>query len=314
MKRQIINILGFIVLIGCNSNDYRPKYKDFANAWEQENLIGKVKKLEQYKANVTDFETGKTDMPVIEFKKEFTETGNISTQEHFDNFGTLEQSVKNTYDKDGFRIKSISENSVMPMKSIEKAVFDTITKKQISAHVIYNDTLILDTFFKYDKRGNLIEQTNIQNGDTTSGDFEYKFDNAGRILFKKQIDNSEHGKNETTNEFKYDANGNLIELISKSDLFGEMKSIYEYDRKNRIKMITEYKSGQIEKETSFDTFYNKTFVRLYLSNTLNKEMKYEYEFDKSGNWIKRAVFMKEYFGDKKTVPIFTETRKIEYYE
>lgn len=311
MKKQIIKILSFLFLIGCNNIDYKPKYKDFANAWERENLIGKVKKLEQYKANVTDFETGKTDKPTIEFKKEFTEIGNISYQEHFDNFGGLEQYIKNTYDKNGFRIESISENSVMPMKSIEKAVFDTIIKKQISAHVIYNDTLIFDAFFKYDNHANLIEQTNIQKGDTALGNFEYKYGNNGQILYKKQIDNQ---RNEYTNEFKYDSKGNLIELINKSDFFGAMKTIYEYDSKNRIKTITEYKSGQIEKETSFDKFYNMTLVRFYVSNALHKEMKYDYEFDKSGNWIKREVFMKENFGDKKTLPIYTETREIEYYE
>jgi hypothetical protein len=311
MKRQIIIILGFLVLVGCNSNDYKPKYKDFANAWERENLIGKVKILEQYKANVTDLETGKTEKPIIEFKKEFAENGNISSQLHYDNFGKLEQSVKNTYDKNGFRIESISENYVMPMKSIEKAVFDTIAKKQISAHVIYNDTLIFDAFFKYDNHGNLIEQTNIQNGDTTKGVFEYKYANDGKILLKKQIDNE---RNEYTNEFEYDSKGNLIELISRSDFFGEMKSVYEYDSKNRIKTITEFKSGQIEKETSFDKFYNMTLVRFYVSNALHKEMKYDYEFDKTGNWIKREVFMKENFGDKKTLPIYTETREITYYE
>jgi len=314
MTKQIIIILSFLILVGCNNIDYKPKYKDFTNALERENLIGKVKSIEQYKANVTDFETGNTDKPIIEFRKEFTGIGNISYQEHFDNFGKLKQNIKNTYDKKGFRIGSILENSVMPMKSIEKAVFDTITKKQISAHVIYNDTLKFDTFLEYDNHRNLIEQTNIQNGDTTSRSFKYTYDKENRILFKKQIDNGDHGKSETTNEFVYDSKGNLIELISKSEYFPEMKSIYEYDWKNRIIKIIGYKSGQIEKETSFDKFYNKTLVCFYVSNALHKEMRYEYKFDKKGNWIKRDVFMKENFRDKKTVPIFTESRVIEYYE
>ncbi len=314
MKRQIIQILIITLLFGCNNIDYKPKYKDFANAWERENLIGKVKKLEQYRANVTDFETEKTDKPIIEFSKEFSETGNILYQETFDNFGKLEQYIKNQYDKHGYRTESVSENFVMPTKSIEKAKFDTLTGKQLSAQVISDDTLKFEAFFKYDKYSNLVEQTDIQNGDTTLGSFEYKYDNVGRILFKKQIDNGEHSINETTNEFKYDAEGNLLELISKSELFGEMKPTYEYDSKNQIKKITEYKSGQIDKETLFDKFYNKTLVRFYKSNALNKEMKYEYEFDKKGNWIQRNTFMKEYFGDKKTVLIYKETRKIEYYE
>lgn len=314
MKRQIIKTLIIALLFGCNNIDYKPKYKDFANAWERENLIGKVKKLEQYKANVTDFVTEKTDKPIIEFSKEFSETGNILYQENFDNFGKLEQCMKNQYDKNGYRTESVSENFVVPTKSVEKANFDTLTGRQLSAHVISNDTLKFEAFFKYDKYKNLIEQTTVQNGDTTSGRFEYKYDSEGRMLFKKQIDNGEHSINETTNEFKYDAEGNLFELISKSELFGEMKSIYEYNSKNRIQKITEYKSGQMDKETSFDEFNNKTLVCFYKSNALNKEMKYKYEFDKKGNWIQRETFMKEHFGDKKTVLIYKETRKIEYYE
>jgi len=66
MKRHIIKILSFLFLIGCNSVDYKPKYKDFGNAWEKENLIGKVKSLKQYKANITDIETGETESPIIE--------------------------------------------------------------------------------------------------------------------------------------------------------------------------------------------------------------------------------------------------------
>lgn len=314
MKRQFIKILIIALLFGCNNMDYKPKYNDFANAWERENLTGKVMKLEQYKANVTDFETEKTDNPIVEFRKEFSETGNILYQENFDTFGKLEQCMKNQYDKNGYRTESVFENFVVPVKSIEKANFDTLTGKQLSAQVISNDSIKLEAFFKYDKSKNLVEQTNIQNGDTTSGRFEYKYDSEGRILFRKQINNSKHGINETTNEYKYDAEGNLFELISKSELFGEMKSTYEYNSKNRIKKITEYKSGQIDKETSFDNSYNMTLVRFYKSNALNKEMKYEYEFDKKGNWIERDAFVKEPVGDKKTVLIYKETRKIEYYE
>lgn len=313
MKRQITKILIITLLFGCNSIDYKPKYKDFANAWERENLIGKVKKIEQYKAIVTNFKTEKTDYPIIEFKKEFSETGNILYQEDFDNFGKLEQCLKNRYDKNGYRTESVSENFVIPAKSIEKVIFDTLIGKQLSAHVISNDTLKLEVFFKYDKNKNLIEHTSIQNGNTTSGRFEYKLDGEERILFKKQIDEGEFGINETINEFHYDAEGNLLELVSKSE-FGEMKSTYEYDSEKRIKKITEYQSGLIDKETLFDKFYNKTLVRIYKSNEFNQEMKFEYEFDKKGNWIQRDVFKKEHSEDNKTILVYKEIRKIEYYE
>jgi len=69
MIKQIIKILGLLLLFSCNTIDYNPKYKDFENSWERENLIGKVKTFEKYKANVSDFKTGEADNPVIELQK-----------------------------------------------------------------------------------------------------------------------------------------------------------------------------------------------------------------------------------------------------
>ena len=313
MKRQIINTISILLLIGCNNIDYKPKYKDFANSLERENLIGKVKKLEQFKANVTDIETSKTDKPIIEFKKEFTESGNISYKEQFDNFGTLEQYDRNTYDKNGFRIESISENSVMPMKTEEKAVFDTIIKKQISAHAIFNDSIKFDAFFKYDENGNLIESISIENSDTTLDHIEYKYDDNKNILVQKQIQKVDSDTYEYFNEFKYNKEGNIVELSFKSD-YAEIKTTYEYDKKNRLIKITESQSGQIQKETTFDKFYNKTLVCFFENGTPNRKMKYEYKFDNKGNWIKSEVFVIENLETNKKVPIYTETREIEYYD
>lgn len=314
MKRQIIKILSILFLIGCNNIEYKPKYKDFENDWERENLIGKVKKLEQYKANVTDFETGKTECPIIEFKMAFTEYGKISCQENFDDFGNLEQYIKNTYDKNGLRIKSVSENLTIPTKSIEKIVFDTITKQPISAHSIIDDTLKIDAYFKYDENGNLVESISIENSDTTINNLEYKYDGNNNIILKKQIQKVESDVYEYFTEYEYNQDGNIIELSYRSDFSGEMKERYEYDKNNRLRKKVEYQSGKMQKETSFDKFYNKTSVKFYLDNTLNKEIKYEYKYDRKGNWIQRDAFMNEYLGDKKTNMIFTETREIEYYD
>ncbi|WP_163718769.1 hypothetical protein [Mangrovibacterium lignilyticum] len=313
MKRQIIKILSFLFLIGCNSVDYKPKYKDFANAWERENLIGKVKSLKQYKANVTDSEKGETENPIIEFNKEFTKSGYISYQEHFDNFGELQQYTRNTYDKNGFRVESITENTVMPMKTEEKAVFDTIIKKQISAHAKFNDSIKFDAFFKYDKNGNPIESMSIENGDTTIDRLEYKYDDNMNIIVKKQIQKVDSDIYEYLTEYKYNHDGNYTELSFKSD-FAETKSTYEYDKKNRLLKISEYQSGEIQKETTFDKFYNKTLVRYFANGNPNREMIFEYKFDNKGNWIQNKVFVKENLETNKLIQIYIETREIQYYE
>lgn len=315
MRKQTILILGLLFLIGCSENTERqPKYADFENDLERENLFGKVKTIEQYKANVTDFESEETEKPIIEFKKQYTEFGKITYQEYFDNFGKSQQYIKNEYNDKEQRVKSVSENYLTSSKSTETAEFNEKGEK-ILANVIFNDTLNFKAIFEYNDHRNLITQVNIQNGDTTSDSFEYKYNDNGKILWKKQIENSEYGTNEYYNKFKYDQTGNLIELINKSEHFGEMKSTYEYDRKNRIEKITQYKLDKIEKETSFDKFYNQILVKFFVNETLNKEIKYEYNFDNIGNWTERKVFLKEYSGkNKKYILIFVETRKIEYYE
>jgi len=314
MIKQIIKILGLLLLFSCNTIDYNPKYKDFENSWERENLIGKVKTFEKYKANVSDFKTGEADNPVIEFKKEFTELGNISYQEYFDNFGKLEQYIKNEYNEKGHRVKSISENFLMPSKSIETIEYNA-KGKQISVNIILNDTLTFNAKFEYNNDGYLINQTEIQDQDTTNNIITYIFNESGNITLKKQIQNCKYGIYEYINTFKYDNENNLLESQSKSNDFGSTKVIYSYDNKNRIEKITQYQNDEIEKETLFDKFYNQILVRFYDSVTLDKEMKYKYSFDNKGNWIERKIYMKEHFGkDKNWKPVYIETRKIEYYE
>lgn len=294
MKIYKIIFFGLIFIFSCSNNvENRIKYGDFENDWERDNMFGKVKSIEQYKANVIDFESEKTEEPIIVFKKKYTDFGKISYQENYDNLGELIQLLKNEYNDKKQRVKSNFENLVIPSKSIETAEFNE-KGEQIYAHVVFDDTLKFKAILEYDEYSNLISQENIQNGDTTSESYEYKYDNNGKILWKKQIEKSENGINQSFNDFKYDQNGNLIEVLFESEYFGKMKSTYEYDNNNRIEKITEYQSGQIEKETLFDENYNQILIKFYKRGELNKEMKSEYDFDSKGNWIERKVFVKEF--------------------
>jgi len=327
MKKQTIIFFILGLLISCNNIDFKPKYIDFENAWESENLIGKVKTLEQSKAKVNNFKTGEKDRPLIEFKKEFTENGNISYEEHYGDSGQINSFIKNEYNKNGQRIKSTSKYLLIPLNSTVTSEFNT-PGKLISASIYQNDTLDEKAILEYDSSGKLKTKTSIRNTDTTTGKYEYKYNENGKILWKKQTETINNNRHESFIWFKYDQNGNLIELLNKAvsdiGLLGELyktipdyeiKTTYEYDRKNRIKKTIKYKSGKIEEEKEFDKFYNQTLVKFYVSGALNREMKYEYEFDNKGNWIERNVFLKQDFGqDKNWILIFVETRKIVYYK
>jgi hypothetical protein len=312
--KKTITLLGSLLILSCSNTEYSPKYSDFDNDWERENLIGKVKTIEQYKANVTDSRIKDDEIPIIQIKKEFTETGKISYEEYFDSFGRLEYYNRNEFDSKDYKVNSTSENFVTSSKSVQTNTFDTLINKIISVNINFNDSSYLSGFFKYDKKDNLIAQLSIENGDTTSNIFEYNYAVNGKILSKKQIQRTENGIYEYLNEFKYNLDSNLIELKNISE-FSETSITYEYDNKSRIKKIAESNYGKIEKETFFDKFYNQTLVKFYNNGSIIKEMQFDYELDKTGNWIKRKVFVKEHTSQEiKWIPIYSEIRKIEYYD
>jgi hypothetical protein len=311
---KIIKLLGFLFILSCSNTEYSPKYSNFDNDWERENLIGKVKTIEQFKANVTDSKKKETEKPVIQVKKNFTETGMLSYIEHFDSFGNLEYYIRNEFDSKGYRLKSISENYILNSKSVEENIFDPTIGKLISTNINYSDSTYLKGFFKYDKKGNLIEQLSIENKDTTKNKFEYIFDTSGNIVSRKQIQKTEDSKYEYRNGYKFNQDNNLIELKSSSE-FSETELAYEYDNRNRIKKIAEFNNGELQKESFFDKLNNQTLVKFYNNGSLSKEMKFEYDLDKTGNWIKRLVFINEHSSQRKSwLPIYNETRKFEYYE
>lgn len=199
-------------------------------------------------------------------------------------------------------------------KSVELSEFDNNGNK-ILVKINYNDSTELVTKFEYDSLNNISNQLSIQNSDTSRVRFEYTYNEKGNILLKKQITKDKNNVYEYFNEFKYDNQGNLLEVSNKSDIIGEMKIVYDYDNLNRIKKQTEYNNNHITKETQFDQFYNPVNIKYFKSSSVTKEMKYKYEFDSNSNWISRTAYLKEYFSkSKKFQPIFVESREIEYYE
>ena len=312
MKTITILIFGVILFTSCSDNiDREPRLKDIQNDWDRDNLFGHVKTLSQFKANVTDFENILTEKPILEFKKEYSDFGKIVYQEYFDNFGKLEQFTKNSYNDKTQRIKSINENLLMQSKSTDISKYDS-TGRLILAKAIFNDTLHFSASFEYDSIGNIIKSTSIQNNDTSYGINKYTYNEKGKVLSKIEFDTD---GNKYSSNYKYNENNEIIESVDKSELFGEMKMTYHYDEQNRIKTITHFKNKKIEEERNFDKHLNPVSIKYYENSKLYRELKNEYSFDNYGNWIEKKVFMKQHFAkQKKFMPIYFVTRKIEYYE
>jgi len=300
--------IGIIILISflnfnCSENlDILPKYSDFKNDLERKNLFNNVKSIELKKANIFN---EKVEDYILVSKEDYSRNGKITYQEFYDNFGEIEQRIKNKYENSN-KIKTISENLKLSTKSIEYNEYDE-KNRCIFTKSNLNNTIIFSAKFEYDTLDNPIKQIVIQNKDTSINTVEYKYNKQGKILLKKENYNS--------NKFLYNKAGKLIETISKSEYAGELKTTYKYDSRNRIKFISQYQNGLIERETKFDKYYNPISIKYYMNGKINKILKFEYKFDKNGNWIEKTGFLSENpIKTDKFIPIFMEKRKIKYYE
>lgn len=314
MKKWFPVLFGLVILMACNNTHQKTKYNLKQNDWRNDKLNGKVKTLIQYKANVINFKNGETEKPRIEFQKEYTKFGMISFQESYDNFKELKQKTKNEYNEKGLRVKSITQFYQPNLKMVQTNKFDT-AGRIISSSLVDNDTMALSTRLEYNSHGDIKKSIVIKNGNSDTVIFKYKYDTNGHVLLKKQIQENKSNESEHVIISKYDETGNLTEEINKSETFGEIKWAYKYDSINGLEKNTEYQNGQIQQETYFDKNRNQTLVKYYDNGELNREMRFEYTFDKTGNWNVRKAFFKQNFAkDKKFIPVYVETRKIEYYK
>lgn len=319
MHKTYISILLLLLIFGCEKNlnyatDLKPKYSDFENDREQRNLFGKVKQIGWYK--ITYQNDKKEGKRILNLKEEFTEFGSLKENSNYDNNGELIQSDVYEYDENDFLQKVVSTNKRAKISYVINVYHDTINKKR-TRKVFVNDSLNQKITVFYNDKDFVIKQIAIEQNDTTIAKHEYKFNDVDKLVLERQID-IESNKPIITNEYSYDKNGNLNYFSYKT---GWTELITETEWKNqRISKQTEYTIAADSKKhlgqiTEFDRLYNQTNTKIYENSELNRELKYEYEFDEKGNWTKREVSMKEHFADSNEFkPIYSETREIKYWE
>ncbi|MGZ0016804.1 hypothetical protein [Yeosuana sp. AK3] len=294
--------------------DLQPIYSDSKNALQGNNLYGKVKKIEYYKTTFQNTEN--EDKPVLNKIEEYTDFGELKKVEYFDNYGELLQTNVIDYNKNQKFIKSVSINKSNKSKIIQTSEYDSINNTS-ELTVFVNDTIDHETTFYYGQNDYQIKRISVKENDTTEVNSEYAFDDNDKILSSTQ---KEKGNNKSmiTNLFKYDKNNNLIESSYKTEWM-EMISETEW-KDGRIFKQTSYTiSADLKKHTDniteFDILYNPINSKEFEDSKLNRELKFDYEFDENGNWIKKNVSMKEHFNhSKEFVPIYVDTRKISYWK
>ncbi|SDF55720.1 hypothetical protein SAMN04487992_1273 [Cellulophaga baltica] len=316
-KIHLLTLLS-IILFNCQNktelrSDLQPIYSDSKNALQGNNLYGKVKKIEYYKTTFQNTEN--EDKPVLNKIEEYTDFGELKKVEYFDNYGKILQTNEIDYNKNQEFIKSVSISKSNNSKIIQIAEYDSI-KNTSEITVFVNDTIDHKMTSYFDRNDYPIKRVSIKGNDTTEVHYEYDFDDNDKIKLATQKEKG-NVKSMTTNLYKYD-NNNLIESSYKTEWM-EMISETEW-KEGRISKQTSYTiSADLKKHTDniteFDILYNPINSKEFEDSKLNRELKFDYEFDENGNWIKKNVSMKEHFNNaKEFVPIYVDTRKISYWK
>ena len=319
MRKIYLLTLLSIILIKCQNKtelrtDLQPIYSDSKNALQGNNLYGKVKKIEYYKTTFQNTEN--EDKPVLNKIEEYTDFGELKKVEYFDNYGELTQTNDIHYNENQEFVKSVSINKSKESNIIQISEYDTI-KNTSELSVFVNDTIDHKTTFYYGKNDYQIKRISIKGNDTTEVNLEYAFDNNDKIISSTQKEKG-NDKSMTTNLFKYDNNNNLTESSYKTE-WVEMISETEW-KDGRIFKQTSYTISADLKEhtnniTEFDILFNPINSKEFEDSKLNRELKFDYEFDENGNWIKKNVSIKEHFNNSKEfVPIYVDKRKISYWK
>ncbi|UAB82038.1 hypothetical protein INR76_04580 [Marixanthomonas sp. SCSIO 43207] len=308
------------LIISCENNtdivnkDLKPSYINFKNAWDERNLYGEVKEIKKYK---TIFQNSNQEgKSKLIFKEIFTDFGAIKEIEYFDDSGQTLQKENYKYDNNGYLLKYTFKNPSRNRRIVQLLVNDTINNITKKSYFV-NGTLNQQFTLFYNDEDYITKYISIENNDTINVFTTYKFNEQSKMLWSFQKE-EQTGDTILVNHFVYNDIGNFMEYTSNNPNQGGIFNKYEWknDRVSKIEHYIIYPglSKRLSDITEYDRQFNPINVKEFIESKINTELKYQYKFDKTGNWIERTVYMKEhYINSKKFTPAYIEKRKIKYW-
>lgn len=289
----------------------RPIYEIFKNDTQRDHLIGCVK------STITEF----TDLSKCKrlngmdwdtkLEKYFSESGNYLIYRLYDDSNKPRAEMKYFYNEFG-KLQKVEGGSTTTYLE-----YDDFVNTVKSARISENDTTCVIS--KYDSLGTIIKETTVSKSSERIHDYtdSIAFVNSYNIfgcLIRRQLLQDYLGeKQKLIEEYKYDDNGFLFEYTNYC--WNEAhKTVRQIDSLNKIIKLTDYIGERIVGWIEGDLNFN-VLTRIEFNDKSERiEKKYEYIFDKIGNWIQKKVYIIDEAdnGCKELVRI--ENRKIEYYK
>lgn len=215
---------------------------------------------------------------------------------------------KNDWQKNGLkgRVKSITttvynatEKFGEPVKGEIKDKSEIVTIQFDTKGMIIHPEKRANTVYKYDTKGNKIEETSYGSDNSTIiSKSIYKYDASGNVI--EEINYNSDGELTEKKVNTYDANGNLLVSKKNGSLFNgtrnqgqSLVSKYKYDAYGRI---IQYSvgigdNGKLGSENyKYDTKGDIVETTAETFNGVNVKKTYKYTYDANGNWTTKVSF------------------------
>jgi len=270
------------------------------------NLRGRVKSLREYEKYTGKSPDNKKDSTVLYRETDFDQKGKISVRLIMNTYGSTTKTNIARYDDKGNQIEYISRSFK----------FAYITKMKYDSLGIMTESGLFDTsgrqkcVIKYDDRGNPLESKEFKDDGSLSERISYRYDAKGNLIETNKFNAA--GILSVQSIYRYKEDGAFLEMdfINRSGRLNRIAANTFNNKGLSIEYTAFNADSTISMKTSckYDRWGNETELEIYhQGGGLKEKIKYEYKYDKNGNWIKKTVFGH----DSKVYMIYK--REIKYY-
>ena len=302
IKHIIICFL--LVLVSClEKSNSIPKYDNFKNDLERNNLIGKIKTLTLFGKIKYNHKNNKVKFIKNELKK-FNIYGNITEERYYDYVDeSLNQTLKKEYDSINNLIKI---ETIIPNNKFDcffynetKIIIRNLKNKTVTYCYFVKEKLKHKTLLKLNEANHAYLKIDYRKNDTLITKIKNTYKNRNLIT---KIEKKTITKN------KYDQFKRLIESERETE-FGRYKESYYYKNMHLIKIVKQSLMAipyQWKRVNTYDENFNKIKVVKFKNEIIESELSFKYVFDKYANWTKKIAI-------KNNETIYEINRQIKYW-
>lgn len=264
--------IAFVILILTLSNCSNKNIDRQENDWVEHNLFGSVKHFTRLIYHADDV--------FGEIKK--------GKPKPFDTHNGMPPNVTTVFNKEGF-ITEVTRFNLDSSNYVRSVLLYGENNLQIERKVFGKDSLLSVTKYKNDDNGNLVESRSYEPNGQLNAVYLNTYDESGYKI--EEVVSYQNSDERRTYIFTNDKKGNTIEEREVRPFKDDYITSYKYDDKGREIQRIEYTG---DRSNSIQTFkYNENGDQIeshYKGDYYSVYIKYEYSYDKKGNWVKRITY------------------------